>query len=407
MTKGLNTLAVVLLIAGILMRNPLLFLLAVLLGLVAGLSALWDRYALAEVSYTRRLAVTRLFAGDETDVTVEVVNAKPLPLAWLKVEDEWPGEIEMIKGRLLRSYKPTRRLLHVLLSLRFYERVRKHYRLRATQRGAFQFGPALVSSGDMFGFRVQERLYDGRDWLTVYPRVVPVGALGLPAAHPFGDLKTARRISDDPLRVTGVRPYVAGDSPRSLHWKATARRGELQTKVFDPGAVRSAAVFVDLRTVHGFPGVVPEYLELAITAGASVARCLLDAREAVGLYVNGARRNEAGLVRLPPSRRPAQWTDMLESLAWLSGMAMVSLETCLRAEALSLPYGAEVVAVSALLNDGLLAALLDLQRAGHPVALLAIDDDPPPALPDGLRAYWIGGREAWNHLAGIELQSDR
>src|SRR5512133_186855 len=258
MTKGLNTLAVVLLIAGVLLRNPLLFLLAMLLGLVAGLSALWDRYALAEVSYARRLAPTRLFAGDETDVTVEVVNAKPLPLAWLKVEDDWPGEIEMLKGRVLRSHKPSRRLLHVLLSLRFYERVRRHYRLRAIQRGAFEFGPALVSSGDMFGFRVQERTYESREWLTVYPRVVPVSALGLPAAHPFGDLKAARRISDDPLRVTGVRPYVAGDSPRNLHWKATARRGELQAKVFDPGALRSAAVFVDLRTVQGFAGIVPE-----------------------------------------------------------------------------------------------------------------------------------------------------
>ncbi len=407
MTKGLNTLAVILLIAGILMRNPLLILLALLLGLVAGLSALWDRYALAEVSYSRRLVEARLFAGDETDVTVEVVNAKPLPLAWLKVEDEWPGQVEMLRGKLMRSYKPSRRLLHVLLSLRFYERVRKHYRLRATQRGAFEFGPALVSSGDMFGFRAQERHYDGRDWLTVYPRVVPVSALGLPAAHPFGDVRTVRRISDDPLQITGVRPYTAGDSPRSLHWKATARRGELQTKVFDPGALRSAAVFVDLRTVQGFPGVVPEYLELAITAGASVARCLLDAREAVGLYANGARRNEAGLLRLPPSRRPAQWTDMLESLAWLSGLAMVSLESCLRAEGPALPYGAEVIAVSALPGEGLLAALLDLQRAGHPVALLAVGDDRPPDMPAGLTAYWIGGRETWNQLTRIELQSER
>jgi uncharacterized protein (DUF58 family) len=401
-TRGLNVLAAVLLILSILLRNPLLFLLAALLGLVAGLSALWDRYALARVSYSRRLGATRLFVGDETDVTVEVVNFKPLPLAWLKVEDEWPGEVEMLRGRLLRSYKPSRRVLHVLLSLRWYERVRRHYRLRALHRGALEFGPAVISSGDMFGFRVQEEPVEQRDWLTVYPRVVPISALGLPVAHPFGDAATDRRISDDPLRVTGVRPYVPGDSPRLVHWKASARRGALQTKIFDPGAERAAAIFVDLRTVQGFTGIVSEYLELAISAGASLARALMDGREAVGLYCNGSRRNHAELVRLAPSRRPGQWTEMLEALAWLTGIASVPLEACLRAEATSLAYGAEVVVISALMHEELLAALLDLQRAGHPVALLAIGEEPPAVEMPGLAVYWIGGIETWERLEGIQ-----
>jgi uncharacterized protein (DUF58 family) len=403
MTRGLNILAGVLLVASVLTRNALLFMLAALLGLVAGLSTLWDRYALAGVSFGRRLGATRLFVGEETDATLEVVNAKPLPLAWLKIEDEWPGEVELVRGKLLRSYKPTRRVLPILLSMRYYERVSKHYRLRALHRGAFELGPAQLSSGDMFGFRTQDREIPEREWLTVYPKVVPVSALGLPAAHPFGDAKTARRISDDPLRVTGVRTYAPGDSPRTIHWRATARRGELQTKVFDPGATRTAAIFLDLRTVQGFPGITPEYLELGISAAASVARYLLDQREAVGLYANGARRNEGQLVRLPASRRADQWTAILEALAWLAGLPIVSLETVLRAEMPALPFGAEVVAITSQSNEETLAALLDLQRAGHPVALLAIGEEAPADMPDALRTYWIGGREAWERLASFEL----
>ncbi|MGC8781207.1 MAG: hypothetical protein ACP5UQ_10115, partial [Anaerolineae bacterium] len=100
MTRALNWLTVLLFIAAVWLRNPLLFLLAVLLGLVAGVTALWDRYALAEVTYTRHIASPRLFVGEETDVTITIVNAKPLPLAWLKIEDEWPGQITLTRGRL-------------------------------------------------------------------------------------------------------------------------------------------------------------------------------------------------------------------------------------------------------------------------------------------------------------------
>ncbi|MEK7787514.1 MAG: hypothetical protein AAB658_19090, partial [Chloroflexota bacterium] len=84
-----------LLLLSIALRNPILFLLGALMALVAGASALWGRYCLAGVAYDRRFGSTRLVCGEETDVWVEIVNAKPLPLAWLKAEDEVPAELPL------------------------------------------------------------------------------------------------------------------------------------------------------------------------------------------------------------------------------------------------------------------------------------------------------------------------
>jgi hypothetical protein len=80
-TRALNWLTVLLFIAAVWLHNPLVFLLAVLLALLAGTTALWDRYALAEVTYTRCILTPRLFVGEETDLEIEIVNAKPLPQA--------------------------------------------------------------------------------------------------------------------------------------------------------------------------------------------------------------------------------------------------------------------------------------------------------------------------------------
>jgi uncharacterized protein (DUF58 family) len=405
-TRALNWLTVLLFIAAVWLHNPLVFLLAVLLALLAGMTALWDRYALAEVTYTRRIFTPRLFVGEETDLEIEIVNAKPLPLAWLKAEDEWPGEITLQRGRLGYSWKPGRRLLFNMVSLRLYERVRKQYRLRADQRGALEFGPAELRSGDIFGFREQRQELAEPDLLIVYPKVVPVTDLGLPAAHPFGDAKAFRRILEDPLRVSGVRPYLPGDSPRYIHWRATARRGDLQTKTFDPAAAHTTALFLDLRTVRDAPGISPDYLEYAISAAASLARFLLDAREAVGLYANGSWRNAGILtVRLPPTRRPAHWFDILDTLARLTGYPINSLDQLLLAELSALPPGATIIAISAVPTEGLYVALMDGRRGGHPVALVAIGEQAPADAPDEIAVFWIGGHEAYRHLKELDLHA--
>lgn len=404
MSRLLNSLTVILIIASIVLRNPLLFLVAMLLALVALTTALWGRYALAGVTYKRRLGTTRMFVGEETDVWIEITNAKPLPLAWLKTDDEFPDAVELVKGTLWHTHKPTRRVLSNLVSLRFYERVRKHYRLRAKKRGALEFGPVELSSGDLFGLESRRETREQFDALIVYPKVVPVHALGLPAAHPFGDAKTQRRVTQDPLRVLGVRAYVAGDSPRWIHWKATARRGSLQTKMFEPSASRATAIFLDLRTApFGQPGIIPEYLELGVTAAASIARYILDQREAVGLYINGSRRGEWGLVRVFPSRRPSQWLEILDALARVIDLAAVPLEDVLRAEMPTLPFGVGVIVISCNLTEELMTMLVDLQRQGHPVTLLAISEDAPTDVPADVRAYWLGGRDAYARVMQFDF----
>ena len=61
-----------------------------------------------------------------------------------------------------------------LLALRFYERVRKQYQLRAEKRGVLTFGPVELRAGDLFGFRRQERVLEQ----TRRDRRLPAGRAG-------------------------------------------------------------------------------------------------------------------------------------------------------------------------------------------------------------------------------------
>lgn len=197
---------------------------------------------------------------------------------------------------------------------------------------------------------------------------------------------------------------MPGDNPRDIHWKATAHRNDLQTKTFEAGATPRTVIFLDVQTVRGTPGIVDAYLEYAITAAASVARSVLDRREAVGLYVNTWRRRSAELVRLPASRRPDQWFAVLDALAQVIDLSTIGFERLLRAELPALPYGVAVVAISTMPDARIYAALLDVQRAGHPTGLLVVGEAEPVDAPDDLRWSWIGGRAAYERLGELDRE---
>src|SRR5205807_7331207 len=92
---------------------------------------------------------------------------------------------------------------------------------------------------------------------------------------------------EDPSRVIGVRDYTYGDELRRVHWKATARKMELQSKVYQATTTYTLVLFLNVMAqLDTWFGIHPELTELAICAAASVAGWALDQGYAVGLYAN-------------------------------------------------------------------------------------------------------------------------
>jgi uncharacterized protein (DUF58 family) len=403
-SKGWWTLLGALFLLSLVLRYDLLFLFTILLGLASGASILWSRYCLHGVTYRRKLKDDRIFSGEETDLAVEVTNAKPLPLAWLLIRDEFPKDVSLLTGMLGTAEQQETAVLSLtdMLSLRWYERVQRIYRVRGDRRGVYEFGPASITSGDIFGFGDKQALIETKDRLTVYPKVVPIEELVLPSERPAGELKARRKIIEDPLRMATVREYIPGDSIRHIHWKNTARLNRLQTKVFDPSASHVLDVFVDLQTAHNPYTFVTEYLELIISAAASVSLHALNLRYAVGLYANGGPRDAGHWTVVPAGRSPGQGMQILDALAPLTGFRLLPLHQLLRRAMPALHYGSTVLAITARAIEPVLASLLTLQDAGHPIVLLTVGEQ-PEEIPETFTTFHLGGRDAWHRLETLEL----
>ncbi len=403
MTSRLSLLLIFLaFVLSLVARNPLLLLLDVIVVIIAFTSWLWGRYCLAGVSYTRRFAMDRLFFGEETEFWIELINAKPLPLTWLKADDDFPQDLPILRSETAHGTRPQRRVLTNVYSLRWYEKVRRRYRVRGERRGVYHIGPAQISSGDLFGFHLRHTVMPDLHTVLVYPKIVPLEQLGLPVARPLGDYGSERRIVDDPLRAAGVRDYHAGDSVRHLHWKATAHRGALQTKTFDPSAAPNWMICLNIQTLeHLYEGVVTDYLETAIVVAASLAYAGLEARRSVGLAANSNIRESKEWVHLAASRHAQQAAHLLEALAELNSMPLLTFDRLLQMERPRLPYGASIFAITSLLNENILNALIDLRTKGHPVALILVGRQPDRPVPPNVPLYVV--RENWTELKALNL----
>ncbi len=434
MNRRLYYIPMAILFASIPFHLPLLVVIGLLILVIIATTDIWATYCLRQLRYQRQFSEQRALFGEQVTLSLSVENAKLLPLPWLEIEDTVPRALTMMGQKVRVSFVGDTAILENLFSARWYERVTRRYTLNCNARGVHKFGPTVVRSGDVFGFISNEEALANWQYLLVYPLVAPLTSFSLPARHPFGDRRAPRRLLEDPSRVIGVRDYVYGDSLRRVHWKATARAMQLQSKIYEATTTYTMVIFLNINTLFDTVyGLQPELQELAICAAASVSDWAINEGFAVGLYANTlmfmpeeqvhsestSENDEEQVIdatvtaqlkrrriHLPPATSEEQRKRIMDMLARIQPYFGSTLEDVIQAERTSLPAGATIVVITSSITDHLLDTLGRLKQSGHEVTILFVGDNPSPTRLAGLSIYPLGGKEAWRTLEAAYSSTD-
>jgi uncharacterized protein (DUF58 family) len=273
------------------------------------------------------------------------------------------------------------------------------YQLTCNRRGYFQLGPVVLETGDLFGLHRRFRVAAEPHFLMVLPKVIPLAGYELSSKRPIGEVRMSYRLYEDPTRIAGVRAYQRGDALNRIHWRATARTGELHSKIYEPSTVAGATILLDFHRDSHPQRDEPYRSELAITAAASIANAVYLMDQQVGLMTNG--RDAADRIRLegwahdyrsrdaakqaaemqsksdrlrplvvPTRRGPAQFIAILETLARMELTDGLSLPQLIEETAPRMPRDATVVAILALGDETSAIALSNLRRRGFAVTVV-------------------------------------
>jgi uncharacterized protein (DUF58 family) len=216
-------------------------------------------------------------------------------------------------------------------------------------------------------------------------------------------VKVSNRIYEDPTRISGVREYVPGDPMNRIHWKASARTGQLYSKTVEPSSVLGATLILDLHRDSYAPERFEERTELAITTTASIAYLLQMSGEQVGMLTNAAdaaevakyeaaseqrlsrdeaiesvqgegESNRLSPLQVPTRRSPVQALMIIENLARVLPGDGLDIERLLFTQYNGLPRDAALLPVVPQVTDSFALLLAELKYSGFAVSVFFIAD---------------------------------
>lgn len=215
------------------------------------------------VAASRRLHPGRVPAGSEARVHLRIDNVSRMPTGLLMLQDHVP-------------YVLGPRPRFVLDRVEAGGRREVSYRVRSDLRGRYPLGPLQLRLSDPFGMCELSRSFSAFDLLTVVPRTEPLPALGLAgeaSGYGEGRRRTLALAGDDDIIP---RAYRHGDDLRRVHWRSTAKYGELMVRREEQPQRARCTVLLDTRRIAYEGGGPDSAFEWAVSGAASALVHLLE-----------------------------------------------------------------------------------------------------------------------------------
>jgi uncharacterized protein (DUF58 family) len=211
-----------------------------------------------KLSCTRTLEPHRAPVGGTARVVLRLQNLSRLPTGTLLLEDRLPYALGS-RPRL------------VLERLAAHQASSVAYSVRADVRGRYEVGPLVVRLTDPFGLCELVRSFAVVDKLTVIPQVVALPLVRLAGEYAGAGESRARSVAVHGEDDAATREYRNGDDLRRVHWRSTARVGELMVRREEQPWESRAVIVLDSRAIaHRGEGPTASF-EWAVSAAASIA----------------------------------------------------------------------------------------------------------------------------------------
>lgn len=333
----------------------------------------WTHWTARRVRLTRRARQLRAHVGDVFEEQFRLSNNGRLPILWAEVFNQSAMPFAagsrlftLVSGGEQRTY-PARTWL--------------------TRRGGFPLGPTRITIGDPFGLFITRKTFPAQETLVVLPAIQRIESFPFPPGLLPGGQAVRRKSHDITPHASGVREYVHGDAMKRIHWRTSARRGQLMVKEFDQDPQAEIWLHLDLQMMahcekpyrYEEPPMdvmlfmkrpkfklPPSTLEYAVSITASLAHYFIRQRFSVGY----ASAGQAYIVH-PAERGERQEAKILETLAFVEADGRLPLAGLVSAQASQLPQGSGVILVTPAARRDLLTAVDNLLlRRLRPVVVL-------------------------------------
>lgn len=351
---------------------------AIMLGLVGGLLFGWvEAWAVAAIALVLLITCVPFILGEhdyriELDLDRDRVVAGTDIRAVLDVRNNGarlalPGVVDVPVGEgLVEAHVPL---------LRPAAHHREELTIAAHRRGIIDVGPMTITRGDPIGILRRELSWPEVQRIHVHPVTVRIPSTSAGLIRDLEGTPSTTLIDAD-LSFHAVRAYVVGDSQRHVHWKSTAKTGQLMVRQYEESRHARIAIILDL-DASSYES--DDEFETTVSAAASLAlQAVTEGREVLfsvsNLIPEHARREVLSISALPTATPKAlldatSGVDAADNVMRLESVTKLTVQSYpdlsiaflmtgslmpldrLRMAAISLPAAVEAVAVRSELGE--------------------------------------------------------
>lgn len=316
------------------------------------LSWFWARSLVKGLDLTRQMRFGWAQVGDRLVERFTIRNNGWAPAVWAEILDHSTmPEYQVSRGTGITSY----------------DAIRWHTEAVCLRRGLFTLGPTEIHTGDPFGVFNVDLSFSASMPLLVLPPVVPLPAIQIAHGGRSGEARPRDNTLDRTVSAASVREYMPGDSKRWIHWRTTARHGDLFVRMFDGTPSGDWWILLDMDH-HVQVGQGDDATdEHGVILAASLADRGVRLRHAVGFVAHGEE-----LVWMPPAEGEGQRWEILRSLALVTRGERPLSEVLTRVGP-SIGRDASVIIITASTETTWVESLVPLVRRGTVPTVMALD----------------------------------
>ena len=367
--NALYLLTIICLLAALFTGRAELFNIAYLVGAIMCLSFVWTWRSLRGIALRRTTRTRRSQVGRVFQETFGVRKTGIFPKLWLEIRDH--------------SDLPGHKASHIVPSLVGGKEYTWEVNTICAVRGDFQLGPLTVVSGDPFGLFRSPRRIGATDRLLVYPMTVELNRVELPVGFLSGGDAQRQLTHQITTNASSIRDYVPGDSINRIHWRSTARTGDIMVKEFELDPLVDIWLFSDfsanslvedpaaqrMRQSGGLAPstyrIPPSTEEYGAIIAASLAKHFIDDERVVGYAAYTPYRQV-----FQPERGSRQLTRVLQALAVARSTSNHSLREMLSLETHQFTRGTTVMIITSSLDmDWIDEAQVLIRRGIRPICV--------------------------------------
>ncbi len=265
-----------------------LYLVSLAVAVAFVLSYVQLRVSSTGLKVTRSIAPNPCFESSQTSVEVQV-QRRGLSAQVVGIQDQLPSSFRATGGTL--RFGPYGRSIRYL------------YRLEAAERGEYEVGPSLILLRDVYGLFSARANVGAPTRLMVYPRYSQVDTkIEMRSLELLGPTTTHRRGSSSDF--LSIRRYVHGDPVKSIHWRSSAKVGQLMVRELEAEEKGSVGVVLDCSRGNDL------LFETGVRAAASIAVTCLSMGMDVRLFLA-----DDDLLVVDRGRGQVQYHAVLSALA--------------------------------------------------------------------------------------------